>query len=681
MEEEPSQPTEIASLLEDLSSEDSSTRREAVLKLAAVGEAAVPPLIQALRDQNFHSRRLAAESLGKIGRSAKAAVFPLSELLLDENPQIRESAAGALGRIDRDVGLCVPALTRALNDGVVNVRRSVVSALAKIGNPSIEILTEALKDSDVDVRHLSAEGLGRLGNAAKISSESLAMLLADTHEDVRRAAAEALERIGPNSLPALEKLAKNPAGTDPELLNSTIERIKHTAPRQVVQGEYPSKDDVFEGTYKILKEIGRGAEAAVYKASVLKPMPVLGLDEGELVIVKYYHFRKPGTVDAETELARWFRGYDLTRNKPIDGLRRVFDFRPKWIAILQWIPGETLAEAIQARTGSVPDKAGLVQLIASFLRIVDALIQLNRRGLVFRDLKPENIIVTTAPDGHQTWTLIDTGLLTEVGFDGSTSLSGSATALGTPLYGAPELLDAETRYPRGSEAVDIYTVGSTLYKIVTGEDMFSGSYNRVIRTKALPDAHDNYMSPDRINPNLDNRLTGLIRKCLRFRPEDRHSKLQLVYNELKQWLSAQQAGHTAKIEPAYDVFIAHATPDSQIADELQKQLSPPYSVFLAHRQLEPGGQWPDEIREAQERSRMTVALLSSSTSAAHYEVEEIHRAIELVRKNPSGHKLVPVYLESMPAPYGLALFQNLTVEESGGVAAVAARLRDMIAKV
>jgi len=127
-------------------------------------------------------------------------------------------------------------------------------------------------------------------------------------------------------------------------------------------------------------------------------------------------------------------------------------------------------------------------------------------------------------------------------------------------------------------------------------------------------------------------------------------------------------------ESDWDVFLAHAGPDLGAALALHDLLAGSVRVFLAHRSLTPGDDWPTATRLAQERALMTVVLVSSHTDAGHYARAEILAAIALARRNPAAHRIVPVHLGSADhesALLGLGLKHALSATGDGGLAAVA----------
>lgn len=130
----------------------------------------------------------------------------------------------------------------------------------------------------------------------------------------------------------------------------------------------------------------------------------------------------------------------------------------------------------------------------------------------------------------------------------------------------------------------------------------------------------------------------------------------------------------------WDVFIAYPTGERDAADELYAALRDAgASVFLDHACLLPGDPWPAVISAAQSAARLTVVLVSSRTARAHYQTDEIARAIELYRADAAAHAIVPVYLDAdADPPYGLRTVPGLWASAAGGVAGVTAQLLALV---
>jgi DNA-binding beta-propeller fold protein YncE len=132
----------------------------------------------------------------------------------------------------------------------------------------------------------------------------------------------------------------------------------------------------------------------------------------------------------------------------------------------------------------------------------------------------------------------------------------------------------------------------------------------------------------------------------------------------------------------YDFFIAHAEKDIATAERLFESLHAKSGVFLDSRCLRPGDDWDQALPAAQRQSKVTVVLISTSTERAFYQREEIAAAIDLARKNPESHRVVPVYLDGPPdgvsdVPYGLRLKHAIVIDTATTLAAAAAQLLDL----
>lgn len=128
----------------------------------------------------------------------------------------------------------------------------------------------------------------------------------------------------------------------------------------------------------------------------------------------------------------------------------------------------------------------------------------------------------------------------------------------------------------------------------------------------------------------------------------------------------------------WDVFLAHAGPDADIAQELHDLLmARGVSVCFDRSVLRPGDDWhallPDYVRQ----SGMVVALVSEATQKAHYERSEIVLAVNLVRRE--GRRLVPVRLHAdVEMPYGTEQLHALDAFGEAGLVRTAETIVDLV---
>lgn len=138
-------------------------------------------------------------------------------------------------------------------------------------------------------------------------------------------------------------------------------------------------------------------------------------------------------------------------------------------------------------------------------------------------------------------------------------------------------------------------------------------------------------------------------------------------------------------EYQWDFFIAYAGPDEVIAEGLYESLKNDSRAFLASRCLELGDDWDLMLPAAQERSLVTVVLISAGTDRAYYQREEIAAAIALARAEGS-HRVVPVYLNGEAAmaksvPYGLRLKHGITLSDSLGLNDLREKLLQLLSRI
>jgi HEAT repeat protein len=187
-------------LTRQLESPDAQQRIAAAVAIGDLGpgaRAAVPALIEALRDQNPTVRFQAAISLGCIGPEAKAAVPALIGTLKDGVFFVRGWTAFALGEIGTEAEQAVPVLVEGLKNAHERefVRRQIASALARIGPNAVSALVETLTHSSELARLGAVLALHQIGPSARAAAPALMKLLSDPIDFVRAAAAAALRAL------------------------------------------------------------------------------------------------------------------------------------------------------------------------------------------------------------------------------------------------------------------------------------------------------------------------------------------------------------------------------------------------------------------------------------------------------------------------------------------------------
>ena len=145
--------------------EDAEARAAAIVFLGESAYApSVPRLTELVRQSDPGTRYLAAKALGQIGDEAEAALPTLLQALRDNDMFLRAGITGALIKIGPPA---VPGLTNALFDPSNAVKRAACKALGKIGSErAVPALQFSLKDANPGVRKFAREALERIDSPA-----------------------------------------------------------------------------------------------------------------------------------------------------------------------------------------------------------------------------------------------------------------------------------------------------------------------------------------------------------------------------------------------------------------------------------------------------------------------------------------------------------------------------------
>ncbi len=167
--------------------------------------------------------------------------------------------------------------------------------------------------------------------------------------------------------------------------------------------------------------------------------------------------------------------------------------------------------------------------------IGEALHYAHNMGQVHGDLRSQNVIVS--PEGAVK--------VTDFGLQAAVAKSPAAqelVLLRSAPYHPPEL---SMRHP-GTPAGDIYSLGATLYEMLTGTPLYSGGSSEAIADQhafaAIPLAHT-------LNPGVPRSVEGILLKCLQKAPEDRYRSAADLLNDLKSVRDALRFGKPLSWSP------------------------------------------------------------------------------------------------------------------------------------
>jgi serine/threonine-protein kinase len=163
----------------------------------------------------------------------------------------------------------------------------------------------------------------------------------------------------------------------------------------------------------------------------------------------------------------------------------------------------------------------------------------HRVGILHRDLKPSNILVERAADGAYRPYVMDFGLARDWTAEGATE---TGTVLGTPYYMAPE--QARGEVGRLDRRADVYSLGASLYHVLTGEPPIQGSNGLEVLSRI---ATTEPVAPRAVVPDIPVDLEAIVLKCLEKDRSARYDSARALAEDLESFLrgdpvAARRAG-------------------------------------------------------------------------------------------------------------------------------------------
>lgn len=308
--------------------------------------------------------------------------------------------------------------------------------------------------------------------------------------------------------------------------------------------------DLVAGRYRIDGALGAGGFGAVFRATQL---PVAGdrfQGVGRPVALKVLHAHVLG--DAEG-LERFRREVIVLQRLSHPNIVRVHDFgeaeaRVPFI-VFELLEGKSL-DALVREQGPLPE-GRVVRVVTQVLK---ALMEAHDAGIVHRDIKPANILVTDFSGERDFVKVLDFGVAKATRSMSLVDLTRRGQVVGTPHYLAPEAIRGETPTP----AADLYAVGLTMIRVMTGAPLFSGPIAQILQQQlsaepiALPAVVTR--SP----------LAHVIRRATQKNLSLRYASAEEMLAELER---ASAAAHPRTVElpthkmaaPAVDFGSAHTT--------------------------------------------------------------------------------------------------------------------------
>lgn len=323
----------------------------------------------------------------------------------------------------------------------------------------------------------------------------------------------------------------------PETIRSDVDIDMHATREQ----QLPAEGDI---RFRVLRPHAKGGLGQVSVAMDKEINREVALKELQLRFASNKDIRGRFLLEAEITGALEHPGV-----APVYGRGQYQDGRPYYA--MRFIRGETLQDAIndfhrQDRKVFDVEDVRFRKVIQRFIDVCNTIHYAHSRGVVHRDIKPANIILGNFGETI----VVDWGLAKQIGdqeestqeppIELASSMESSGIApttmgsvVGTPGYMSPE--QALGRHDQVRNLSDVYSLGATLYHLLTGHSAFPDHSADVLDRIGRGD----FPGPRELNRDIPAPLDAICLKAMRQDPTQRYDSVFQLSEELQRWLAGQ----------------------------------------------------------------------------------------------------------------------------------------------
>ena len=272
--------------------------------------------------------------------------------------------------------------------------------------------------------------------------------------------------------------------------------------------------------YEILEKVGTGGMADVYKSKDHTLNRFVAVKVLKQEFSENANFVSKFRVEAQAAAGLMHPNivnvYDVGEEKGI------------YYIVMELVDGITLKNYIAKR-----GRLGYKEAVTIALQVSMGLEAAHRNHIIHRDIKPQNIIISR--DGKVKVT--DFGIA-----KAATSDTITSNVMGSVHYTSPE----QARGGFSDEKSDVYSLGVTLYEMLTGEVPFDGETTVAI---AIRHIQEPMPSPRKINPDIPYSVDQIVLKCCEKSPDRRYQNMQELAADLKKSISNPDGDFVKRYDP------------------------------------------------------------------------------------------------------------------------------------
>jgi eukaryotic-like serine/threonine-protein kinase len=323
------------------------------------------------------------------------------------------------------------------------------------------------------------------------------------------------------------------------------------------------------GDYQILNELGSGGMGRVYR--------VRNVISDRIEAMKILLPDLAGRQELATRFLREIKLMASLNHPNIAQLRTAFTGDNQLVMIMEYVEGTTLADRVEHGPIPAPEALNYIG------QVLSALSYAHRQHIIHRDIKPANIMLT-----HEgVIKLMDFGIA-RAGDDRGLTMTG--TTLGSLGYMSPEQVKGEPTDARS----DLYSVGVSLYEMVTGQRPFRADSDYSLMTAHVKETPK---PPVELQPGLPAALNEIILMAISKDPAQRFQTADAFANALSSVSLAAAAQQHAAVKASEaataEYAVATAVPANPPATPPNPQVFTPVRTPTAAKT--PAGPTPPSI--------------------------------------------------------------------------------------
>jgi serine/threonine-protein kinase len=261
------------------------------------------------------------------------------------------------------------------------------------------------------------------------------------------------------------------------------------------------------GDYEILNILGSGGMGRVYK--------VRNVITDRVEAMKVLLPDLQGHEEVAARFLREIKVLAALKHPNIASLLTALTIENQLVMIMEYVEGQPLSTRLAMGALPVPEALKYID------QVLDALSYAHRQHVIHRDIKPANIMLTT--DGNVK--LMDFGIARSNSEPKKLTATGST--LGSLSYMSPEQVKGQTT----DERSDLYSLGISLYEMVTGQKPFQGDSDFSIMTAQI---NQPPTPPMQVQPGVPKLVNDIILKAIAKTPEDRFPTADAFRQVVKQ---------------------------------------------------------------------------------------------------------------------------------------------------